>query len=102
MRIWKQSECSLSISLLNINKCNTLSYNTNRIGILKNNNTLHKGGVETLEAEDNNKEDDLVGEEAKPYVIIVGIQNIFSRDCQIPTKACTYCKEFDHTVEQCP
>ena len=26
----------------------------------------------------------------------------FSRDCQSPVKTCTYCKAFDHTIEQCP
>ena len=80
MSICKLSEHILSISLLNINKRNTLSCNTNRINILNNNNTLSaKGGVETLEVEDNNKEEDLVKEEAKSYVIIVGIHDIFLR-----------------------
>ena len=77
MRKCKLSEHSLSISLLNINNCNTLSRNTSRINILSNNNTLRKGGVETLEVEDNNKEEDMVKEEAKLYVIIVGSQDTF-------------------------
>ena len=73
MSICKLNERSLSINLCNINNCNTLSRNTNRISILNNNNTLRKGEVETLEVKDNNKEEDLVGEESKSYVIIVGI-----------------------------
>ena len=39
------------------------------------NNTLNKGGVEIIEFED--KEEDLVMEEAKLYVIIVDNQDIF-------------------------
>ena len=74
MSICKMNECSLSIILFNINNDNTLSRNTSRINI-HNNNTLHKEGVENLEVEDNNKEEDLVEEEAKSYVIIVGIQD---------------------------
>ena len=70
----KLNEHILSISLRNINNNNILNHNTSRISILKNNNTLHKGGVEILEVEDNNKEEDLVKEEAKSYVIIVGSQ----------------------------
>ena len=72
----KLNERSLSIILHNINNCNTLSHNTNIISILNKNNTVCKGGVETLEVEDNNKEEDLVEEEAKSYVIIVGNQKI--------------------------
>ena len=75
----KLNECSLSISLHNINNNNILNHNTSRISILKNNNTLHKGGVEILEVEDNNKEEDLVKEEAKSYVIIAGSQDIFPK-----------------------
>ena len=62
MRIFKLNENNLGISLCNINNHNTLNQNTNRISILNNNNTLRKGGVETLEVEDNNKEEDLVEE----------------------------------------
>ena len=66
------NECSLSISLRNINNNNILNRNTSRISIFNNNNTLHKGGVGILEVEDNNKEENLVEEDAKWYVIIVG------------------------------
>ena len=66
------NECNLGISLRIINNNNMLNHNTNRISILNNNNTLGKRGVETLEVEDNNKED-LVNEESKSYVIIRGI-----------------------------
>ena len=59
--------------LHNINNRNTLKCNTNIISIPNNNNTLHKGEVETLEVKDNNKEEDLGKEEAKTYAIIVGI-----------------------------
>ena len=48
-----------------------LNRNTNRISILKK-NTLHKGGLGSLEAEDNNQEEDLVEKEAKLYAMIVG------------------------------
>ena len=72
MNICKLNERSLSIILHSINSSNILNHNTIRISILNNNNTLLKGGVETLEVEDNNKEEDLVKEEAKPYAIIVG------------------------------
>ena len=73
----KLNKCSLSISLRNINNYNTLSYNTKKINVLNNNNNLHKGGVKTLEVEDNNKDEDLVEEEAQIYVIIVGSHDIF-------------------------
>ena len=73
----KLKECSLNISLCNINNNNTLNRNTSRINILNKNNTLCKGGLEILDVEDNNKEEDLVKEEAKSYVIIVGSQEIF-------------------------
>ena len=69
----KLNECSLSISLHNINNINILNWNTSKINILNKNNTLYKGGVGILEVEDNNKEEDLVEEEAKSYVIIVRI-----------------------------
>ena len=36
-----------------------------------------QGGVGNLEVKESNKEEDLVEEEAKPYVIIVSIQDIF-------------------------
>ena len=71
------NEIKLSISPRNINNNNTLNHNTNRISILNNNNTLHKGGVGTLEVEDNNHEEDLVEEEAKLYAIIMGSQHTF-------------------------
>ena len=48
------NERNLSISLHSINNNNILNHNTNRISILNNNNTLYKGGVGTLEVEDNN------------------------------------------------
>ena len=65
MRRCNMEKLNLSISLCNINNHNILNHNTNTISILNNNNTLHKGGVETLEVEDINKEEDLVKEEAK-------------------------------------
>ena len=68
----KLNEHNLNIILLRINNRNTLSLNTSRISILNNNNTLRKGGVKTLESKYNNKEEDLVEEEAKSYVIIAG------------------------------
>ena len=58
------NKCNLSISLRSIKN---------------NNNTLCKGGVGILEIEDNNQEEDLVTEEAKSYVIIVGSQEIFPK-----------------------
>ena len=73
----KLNERSLSISLCNISNKNTLNHNTSRIGILNNNSTLRKRGVEILEVQDNNQEEDLVEEEAKSYVIIMGSQDIF-------------------------
>ena len=76
MSIWNIKEHSLSISLPNIKNSNILSRNTNRISILNNNNTLQKGGVGTLEAEDRSKED-LVKEETKSYIIIEGGHDIF-------------------------
>ena len=59
------NEHSLNIILHNINNCNILNHNIYRIIILNNNNTLRKAGVGILEFEDNNKEEDLVKEEAK-------------------------------------
>ena len=88
----KLNERTLSISLHSINNNNILNRNTNRINILNNNNTLRKEGVETLEVEEKNTEGDLVEEKAKSHVIIVGIQDIFSRYCRSPAKASTYCK----------
>ena len=73
----KLNECSLSIILCSFNNNNILNHNTSRINILNNNNTLRKGGVGILEVEDNNQEEDLVEEEAKSYVIIMGIHDIF-------------------------
>ena len=73
----KLNECSLSIILHSINNNNIINCNTNRISIINNNNTLRKGGVRILEVEYNNKEEDLVEEEVKSYVIIVGNQDIF-------------------------
>ena len=75
MNKYKLNECSLSIVLRSSNN-NILNHNTSQASIL-NNNTLRKGGVGTLEVEENNKEVDLVEEEAKLYVIIVGNQEIF-------------------------
>ena len=75
---------NLNIILHSINNKNILNHSTNIINILNNNNTLSKGGVGILEVKDRNKEDDLVKEEAKSYVIIVGIQDIFS----ILSKSC--------------
>ena len=71
----KLNECNLSIILCSSNN-NILNHNTSQASILKN-NTLRKGGMGTLEVEDNNKEEDLVKEEAKLYVIIVGNQETF-------------------------
>ena len=79
MRRCKMNKRNLSISLLNIhqhniNNHNILSHNMNKINIHHINNTLNQGGVEIFKAEDNNKEEeDLVEEEAKSYVITVGI-----------------------------
>ena len=73
------NECSFNIILRSFNINNTLSRNTNQTSILNNNNTLHKRGEGILEVEDNNQEEDLVEEEAKLYVIIVGIQDTFPK-----------------------
>ena len=83
MSIWKLNERSLSIILLNIHHHNInnesiLICNTSKICIHHNINIVSKGGVEIFKAEDNNKEEkDLVVEEAKSYVITMGIQDIF-------------------------
>ena len=69
------NERSLSISLCSFNNNNILSHNTIQTSIINNNNTLRKVGVGTLEFEDSKKEEDLVEEEAKLYVIIMGSQN---------------------------
>ena len=71
------NEQRFSIILRSFNNNNLLNYNISQTSILNNNNTLCKGGVGTLEAKDNNKEEDLVEEEAKSYIIIVGIQDVF-------------------------
>ena len=72
----KLNEYSLSISIRNINNRNTLSQNTKKMSsTIKIPST--KGGVKTLEVEDNNKDEDLVEEEAQIYVITVGIHDIF-------------------------
>ena len=60
MSRWKINERKLSINMCNINNNNTLNCNTNRINILSNNNTLRKGGVGILKAEDSNKEQDTI------------------------------------------
>ena len=73
----KLNKHSLSIILQNINNRNTLSYNTEKINVLNNKNNLHKGGVKTLEVEDNNKDEYLVEKEAQSYVIIVGSHENF-------------------------
>ena len=59
--------------MFNINNRITLSRNSSRINILNNNNNLRKGGVENVEVKQNNKEEDLVREEAKSYILTVGI-----------------------------
>ena len=71
MKKCKLNECNLSIILCSSNNNNILGHNTSQSCILNNNNTLHKGGVGTLEVEDSNKEEDLVKEETKLYAIIV-------------------------------
>ena len=81
----KLNEHSLNTGLCNINNNNILNHNTNRISILNNNNTLYKGGVETLEVKDNNNKDHLDEEEAKSYVIIMHSQDIFLK---IFSKSC--------------
>ena len=60
----KLNECILSISLCSFNNKIILNYNTIQTSILNNNNTIYKGGVGTLEVEENNNEEDLVEEEA--------------------------------------
>ena len=59
------NKCSLSISLCSSNNNDILNRNIIQTSILNNNNTLRKGGVETLEVKDNNKEEDLVVEDPK-------------------------------------
>ena len=66
--------CKLSDLRVNIHKLSALIINIH-ITSANNNNTLNPGRVEFLEVED--KEEDLVVEEAKLYVIIVGILDIF-------------------------
>ena len=98
-----RNKCKLNGHDLNIDMCsfnnNILNRNTNKTSILNKNNTLRKRGVGILEVKDNNKEEDLVEEEAKLYVIIVGIQEIFPEIVKVLRKNCTYCKAFDHSVE---
>ena len=77
MRICNLNERSLSISLHNINKCNTLSRNTNKINILNKKTPSAKGGWE-FKFEDKKKEEDLAEEEAKSYVVIVGRRDILT------------------------
>ena len=77
MRKYKLNEHNLNTILCNINKNNILNHNTSRIDILNNKNTLRKVGVGIFEVEDNNMKQDLFKEEAKSYVIIVGIHDIF-------------------------
>ena len=79
----KTNNKSLNIILLNIKNYNTLNQNTNRINILNNNNTLRKGKVGILEVEDNNKEEDLVEEEAKSYVIIMDNQDTLPKIAKV-------------------
>ena len=74
----KMNECNLNTILLNIHHRNTknkniLNHGINITGILHNNNTLQKVRVDISEVEDNKKEEDLVEEEDKLYVKIVGI-----------------------------
>ena len=71
------NECNINIILRSFNNNNILSRNTSQTSILNNKNTLHKGGVVTLEVEDSNQKEDLVEQEAKLYFIIVGSQDIF-------------------------
>ena len=41
-------------------------------------------------------------EEMNLYVIIVTHLGHFSKDYKNPTMTCSYCKYFDHSVEECP
>ena len=71
---YKLRNLILSISFFSFNKTNILGRNISQTSILNNKNTLHKGGVRTLEVEANNQEEDFVKEEAKLYAIIVASQ----------------------------
>ena len=74
-RIWKISGLKL-----NTHKISILNPGIHRINT-HNNNTLNPWGVEILEAED--KEEDLVVEEDKLYVIIVGNHDILPGTVQV-------------------
>ena len=63
------SRCKLRGFKLNIHKLRILSPSIHKINT-HNNNTLNKGRIEIFEVKD--KEEDLVIEEAKSHVIIVG------------------------------
>ena len=77
----KLNEYNITTILLNIhqdnsNNRNILGCNINEINICRSNTTLNLGGLGIFRAEDNNKkEDDLVEEEAKLYVIIMDNQD---------------------------
>ena len=78
MNKFKMNKNNLSIILRSLNNNNILNHNTSWTSILNNNNTLHKGGGGgNFRGRDINQEEDLVKEEAKSYVIIVGNQDIF-------------------------
>ena len=81
MRRCKLNEHGLSIILLNIHHHNIKNHS-----ILNNNSSLHKGGVGNLELKDSNQEEDLVEEEAKLYVIIVGNQDTLPETVKVLRK----------------
>ena len=77
-------EHSLNISLHIFNNSNILSHNINKISILRSNTTLNLGGVEILKVEENKKrEEDLVEEGAKLYVITMDNKETFLKMVQV-------------------
>ena len=102
MKKCKLKEHNLSINMRWTNDNNIDNHNTRKISILNNNNTLHRGGVQLLDVEDNNKDGGFGWVRGQVLCYNFWNQGHFSRDYQIPTKTCTYCKTFDHTIEQCP
>ena len=90
----KLNECSLNINFCSFNNNNILNWNISQTSILNNNSSLHKGGVGNLELKDSNQEEDLVEEEAKLYVIIVGIQDIFPEISKVLQKIIHVVKNF--------
>ena len=66
-----------NIHLHNFNSCNILNNNIKKISICCNNTTLNLGGLEIFGFGDNNKnkEEYLVEEVAKSYVINMGNQD---------------------------